>query len=60
VYVDPFRTDIFSAVECEILQDSPEEPWPDLLVDRRPIQEKRVWRSRDPVELERNNLVAIR
>jgi hypothetical protein len=42
------------------IKESPEEPWPDLLVDRRPLQQKRVWKSRDPVEVERNNLVAIR
>jgi hypothetical protein len=42
------------------IQESPEEPWPDLLVDRRPLQQKRVWKSRDPVEVERSNLVAIR
>jgi hypothetical protein len=47
-------------VKMSSIKESPEEPWPDLLVDRRPLQQKRVWKSRNPVEMERNNLVAIR
>ena len=40
--------------------DSSSEVWPDLLVDRRTMGERRVWKNRDPVALERNNLVSIR
>ena len=36
------------------------DAWPDLLVDRRSIVERRIWKVRDPVALERNNLVKIR
>jgi len=39
--------------------DSSAEAWPDLLVDRRSMVERRVWKDRDPVVLERNNLVRI-
>jgi len=35
------------------------DAWPDLLVDRRSIVERRIWKVRDPVALERNNLVKI-
>ena len=40
--------------------DSTGESWPDLLVDRRSMVERRMWTNRDPVALERNNLVSIR
>jgi hypothetical protein len=40
--------------------DSSAEAWPDLLVDRRSMVERRLWTNRDPVALERNNLVSIR
>jgi len=39
--------------------DSSCDAWPDLLVDRRTMGERRVWKNRDPVALERNNLVTI-
>jgi len=39
--------------------DSQTEAWPDLLVDRRSMVERRVWKDRDPLVLERNNLVGI-
>lgn len=39
--------------------DSSAEAWPDLLVDRRSMGERRLWTNRDPVALERNNLVSI-
>lgn len=35
------------------------EAWPDLLVDRRSMVERRVWKDRDPIVIERNNLVSI-
>ncbi|XP_023334538.1 RUN and FYVE domain-containing protein 2 isoform X2 [Eurytemora carolleeae] len=40
--------------------DSYEETWPDLLVDRRPLPERRGWNKTDPVAaVERSNLVTI-
>lgn len=40
-------------------QESPEEKWPDLLIDRRPLPDKRCWREQDPVAVERSNLVRL-
>ncbi len=36
------------------------EVWPDLLVDRRTVAEKRIIYSLDTLAIERNNIVSIR
>jgi len=42
-------------------QESPEEPWPDLLMDKNRSLDagSRTWRHVDPLVVERNNLVSI-
>lgn len=48
----------FSSHNLEGFENSG-EAWPDLLIDRRSITERKLWKIRDPISLERTNLVSI-